>query len=258
LPPSKGVKMYFLQGYEAFDYMPVERVERTWTFPMRKIVVSRWLADIASKRFGDKNVFLVPNGVDREQFFADPRGKQKRLTIGVVYSDMRIKGLDVAFAALDTVRREEPDLRFVAFGNSPPSRHLPLPSYAEYFCKPPQDRLRDLYAMCDAWLFPSREEGFGLPVLEAMACRTPVIAAPAGAAPELLAEGGGILLPECDAGRMAKAIIQIRDMADTEWRELSERAYRIARSYSWESAGERFENALLTAWREHSGEGCCV
>ncbi|MGC8714943.1 MAG: glycosyltransferase [Leptodesmis sp.] len=53
--------------------------------------------------------------------------------------------------------------------------------------------MRDYYSACDAWLFPSRYEAVGLPILEAMACRTPVIGTPAGIAPEMLSDGAGIL-----------------------------------------------------------------
>ena len=70
---------------------------------------------------------------------------------------------------------------------------MPLPRDTEFHLRPPQDRIRDIYSKCDAWLFGSRSEGFGLPILEAMACRTPVIGTPAGAAPELLGDGRGIL-----------------------------------------------------------------
>lgn len=252
LPPSKGTKVYFLQGYEAFEYMPVERVERTWTFPMRKIVVARWLADLARDRFGDDVVAIVPNSVDTNQFFAPRRDKQSALTVGVVYSDMPIKGVDIALEAVATVKDRVPGMRVVSFGSTPPSEHLPLPDYVEFECAPAQERLREIYSRCDSWLFPSRQEGFGLPILEAMACRTPVIATPAGAAQELLAKGGGILVKPEDPAEMAKAILKIHTMSNTEWLELSNQAYDIAHSYTWDDASALFEAALLKAVRRDS------
>jgi glycosyltransferase involved in cell wall biosynthesis len=104
--------------------------------------------------------------------------------------------------------------------------------------------LRDIYARCDAWLFGSRMEGFGLPILEAMACRTPVIATPAGAAPELLSGGGGVLVPAEDPRAMARAILRVCSLSPLRWRRLSDAALTTAASYSWEGAAERFEKAL--------------
>ena len=72
---------------------------------------------------------------------------------------------------------------------------VPLPPGSMFVRQPAQDMIRDIYGQCDVWLFSSRSEGFGLPLLESMACRTPVIATPAGAAPELCAGGGGITVP---------------------------------------------------------------
>src|SRR5262249_39465262 len=107
--------------------------------------------------------------------------------------------------------------------------------------------LRDAYAGCDAWLSGTREEGFGLPILEAMACRTPVIATPAGAAPELLAKGGGLLVPHEDPAAMAQAIVQICSLPEPEWKALSDAALATATGYTWDDATDLFEKALQTA-----------
>lgn len=48
--------------------------------------------------------------------------------------------------------------------------YLPLPPGTEYNKEPRQDQLKEFYRKCDAWLFSSSSEGFGLPILEAMAC----------------------------------------------------------------------------------------
>jgi glycosyltransferase involved in cell wall biosynthesis len=107
--------------------------------------------------------------------------------------------------------------------------------------------IKEIYAQCDAWLFGSRTEGFGLPILEAMACRTPVIGTPTGAAPDLLAPGGGILVKPEDPQDMARAIEQICRMPDEEWRIRSRLAYTKAISYTWDDATDLFEVALNQA-----------
>src|SRR5207237_3451627 len=125
------------------------------------------------------------------------------------------------------------NLELFAFGTQVPNESLPLPQGAGYLKDPPQDDIRAIYAECDAWLFASRSEGFGLPILEAMACRTPVVATPAGAAPELLAGGGGILVPPEDPAAMAEAIVKVCSLPDAEWQALSAAALATAHGYTW-------------------------
>lgn len=248
LSPRKGAKVHFVQGDDAdLPGQPRARVEATWRLPLRRVVCSRWLLDLARERHGDRSALLVPNGVDLELFSAPARGRQPRPTVGVVYSDLWIKGCDVALEAVRLARRRLPDLRLVAFGHTPVSPLLPLPPRSEYLQLPPPAAIPGLYARCDAWLWPSRREGFGLPLLEAMACRTPVVAAPAGAAPELLAGGGGALLPEADPDEMAAAVEQLLGLPEEAWRAVGERARAVAEGHGWEASTRRFEEALLGA-----------
>ncbi|MEG4838194.1 glycosyltransferase family 4 protein [Microcoleus sp. B9-D4] len=253
LSPSKGTKVYFLQHYEAFDYIPKGRVEATWRLPMHKIAVAQWLADIARNEYGDLSVSLVPPTVDTKQFYdpqsraKQPRGKQLVPTVGMYYTTTPWKGCDLALKAFSIAAKKIPNLRLVAFG----SGHTPppnlLPPGTEYNKKPTQDQLKEFYSKCDAWLFSSRSEGVGLPILEAMACGTPVIGTPAGAAPELLAGGGGILVKPEDPEDMAKAIEQICQLSDAEWRAMSKTALQTVINYTWEDATNLFEAALYTA-----------
>ena len=244
LSPRKGAKAYFVQHYEVHEGQPVTRVKATWALPMRKIAVAQWLADIAAKDYGDPDVPVVPNAVDLELFRGERRGKQSAPTVGVMYSTRHYKGCDVCLRAFEKASRKLSGLRLRSFGAEPVSESLPLPASAEYDYAPTQERLRAIYGSCDAWLFGSRTEGFGLPLLEAMACRTPVIATPAGAARELLAGGGGCLVKSEDPDHMADAIQRVLSLPDHQWREMSDRARTTVCDYTWDDATDRFEAAL--------------
>lgn len=63
-----------------------------------------------------------------------------------------------------------------------------------------------LYTLAACFAWPSRYEGFGLPVLEAMACGTPVVAGNRGSLPEIVGDAGFLVEPD-DTNRMAGAII---------------------------------------------------
>ncbi len=63
-----------------------------------------------------------------------------------------------------------------------------------------RSQLLTLYRGAAALVYPSRYEGFGLPVLEAMACGTPVIASRAASIPEVLGDAGVLLDPDDEPG----------------------------------------------------------
>jgi glycosyltransferase involved in cell wall biosynthesis len=249
LSSTKGAKVHFIQHDESmFHQQPTDRVLAAWQMPMDKIVVSRWLAELAHQRDPRASVHHVPNSVDTELFDAPPRGKQATPTVGLMYSKSAFKGLDVALEAIERARRQVPALQVVGFGMDDQVSSLPMPETMRYFKAPPQKRIPEIYRSADAWLFASRSEGFGLPLLEAMACRTPVIATPAGAAPDLLEAGGGWLLPHLDdIDGMAAAIVDLAQLPDASWQALSQQAYTIARDYDWSAATDRFEAALQQA-----------
>jgi len=244
LAPEKGAKAYFIQHHETFDYLPVERVKATYRLPLFKITTAPWIVDLMETAYGDRQVALIPNSVDLKQFFAPPRNKQPVPTIGMLYSHTYWKGCDISLKAFSIAAEQVPALRLVTFGYYRESPDLPLPKNSDFHFEPAQAELRNIYAVCDAWLFTSRQEGFGLPILEAMACRTPVIGTPAGAAPELLANGAGILVNPEDPESMAEAIVKIAHLSNQEWQQLSEAAYTRVTGYTWENATDQFEGVL--------------
>lgn len=247
LSPRKGAKAYFVQHHEVFDYLPKEKVAASYHLPLHKITIAQWLVDVMRTQYGDEHVSLVPNSVDTTQFNAPPRGKQPGPTIGLTYSVIPWKGCDISLKAFSLAAQQIPNLRLVSFGSSQPTPDLPLPPNANFTFSPSQSTLKELYAQCDAWLFGSRIEGFGLPILEAMACRTPVIGTPTGAAPELLADGAGLLVNPEDPEDMAHAIIKLCHFSESQWQEMSNIAHKKASEYTLDDAITLFESALLTA-----------
>lgn len=252
LPSSKGAKAYFIQHDEQTAYEDDKKVMRplvtaTWQLPLHKILIAHWLVQLARERCGDEPVSYVPNAVDLQQFHAPWRGKQPRPTIGLMYSSTRFKGVDISLKAFELARRQVPELELMAFGAEEPDAKLPLPRRTQYIRQPAQDQIRAVYASCDAWLFGSRSEGFGLPILEAMACRTPVIGTATGAAPELLADGAGILVKPENPAEMAQAIVRIAQMSPAKWQAMSAAAYSKATCYTWDDATRQFEAALRVA-----------
>jgi glycosyltransferase involved in cell wall biosynthesis len=89
-----------------------------------------------------------------------------------------------------------------------------------------------VYNLASLFVYPTRYEGFGLPVLEALACGTPVITTNASSLPEIVGDAG-ILIPPDDAGALLKAMHRV--LEDPElMTELSARGMKRAKGFTWE------------------------
>ncbi len=111
-------------------------------------------------------------------------------------------------------------------------------------------RIRDLYARCDVWVTASRSEGFNLPAMEAMACRTPVVATRTGWPEEAVVTGkNGVLVDVDDVAGLAQGVEWVLSRDDTAWRALSQNACATVASSSWQHSTEMFEEALRHACR---------
>lgn len=255
LHDKKGAKVYFVQGHEVFDYLPVKRCEATYRMPLHKIVIARWLSEAMRDKYGDSCVDIVPNSVDHDQFHAVPRGKQARPTVGFLYHEVQFKGLDATLAALARLQATFPTLRAICFGNKR-TNSITLPDWIEFIYAPPQERIRDIYAQCDVWVTASRSEGFNLPAMEAMACRTPVVSTLTGWPEESIQNGkNGFLVDIGDVAGLADATERILGLSDAAWREMSAQAWETVAHSSWENSARMFANALEHAWqRARRGE----
>lgn len=245
LPESKGVKAHLIQDHEAtFPFVKYEQAAAVHRLPTKKIVVSQWLRQTMLDEFGAKDCVLVENAVDAAQFTFQPRGKQNAPTVGFLCSMADRKNIARAIGACSLLRDRLPDLRAVAFGSHKPGPETGFPGWIDFHLKPAQNALSALYASCDVWLFTSDYEGFGLPILEAMACGTPVVATRAGAAPELVSDDVGALAG-FSAESVADCALAILGAEDAVWRKMSEAARERATAYTWDDAGALFEKAIL-------------
>jgi len=105
------------------------------------------------------------------------------------------------------------------------------------------DTLIALYGAASVFAFPSTDEGFGLPVVEAMACGAPVVVADAGSLPEI-AGGAGVVLSPDNVEAWSRTLAEIVDGGQRA-RELRDRALRRAGDFSWTTSARH----TVEVWR---------
>ncbi len=230
------------------------RLPEAWVEPLGSLVDEIWVPSrhvlktcIASGVPADR-VQVVPNGVDPERFRPEATGlslkfpeKFKFLFVG---GGLWRKGIDLlleayrsTFTSRDEVVLVIKDLpqqqiyidqgltRMIGEIRRDPS--APEILHLQAALRP--EELPGLYAACDCLVHPYRGEGFGLPVLEAMACGVPVIATEGGSTDDFCPPGEIFLIP-------------------SERREFAPKDIRLAGGAGW--VLEPDANALKTLLRE--------
>lgn len=157
----------------------------------------------------------------------------------------RHKNIDRLLAAFGRVVAGHRDVELVLVGAeagasepiSSRSQELDLEDRVRILGYVPRERLRALYTLAEAFVFPSLYEGFGLPPLEAMACGTPVVAGRSSSLPEVVGHAGLLVNPrKVDA--IADAISLLLDHDELRV-ALGRRGREQARSFTWDRTAER-------------------
>ncbi|MFQ5422333.1 MAG: glycosyltransferase family 4 protein, partial [Anaerolineae bacterium] len=102
----------------------------------------------------------------------------------------------------------------------------------------PDEELPLWYNAADLFVFPSLYEGFGMPVVEAMACGTPVLAAAVSSIPEAAGEAAGLFDPQ-DVTELAERMTAVLNDAQLS-ATMREKGLRQAARFSWERAGREW------------------
>ena len=126
-------------------------------------------------------------------------------------------------------------------------RNLGLEEEANFIGWVPEEDKPLLYSEASLFVFPSLYEGFGLPVVEAMACGTPVIASNTSSLPELVGEGGLLFDPH-DPRELKEAMVAL--LSDEQLaRDLGARGLKRAGDFGW----RRTAQETLALYREMAG-----
>jgi len=192
---------------------------------------------------------VVPHGV-AEVFFAATAiaqpVRQRAPYLLTVANKKAHKNLAMAIRVL----AQQPALRLVMVGERFPhaaelhelARSLGVRDRVDDVTDLSDAELATMYAGAEALLVPSREEGFGMVALEAMACGTPVVAVDRAPLPEVVGSAG-IIVPFDDVAAMSAAVSRLRDDASERVRRVEAGRARAA-EFTWARAAARTAEIL--------------
>ena len=194
---------------------------------------------------------VIPNGIDISKFDAAIRTLNNVRRSKIVLFVGRLvlpKGIDYLIRAMPAVLKEVPEAKLVIVGEGEEQknlaelvRKLTLADTVEFRGYVNFKDLAKSYLEASVFVLPSftRLENFGIVLLEAMACRTPVIASDIPGVRENITKGNGLLFPPRDVDHLADSIITI--ISDDEKVKRMGNAGRklVEEKYDWEVIAEQ-------------------
>jgi len=184
------------------------------------IFVSQMEFESVPREFRVRRARYAPLAVDTAIY--KPNGNHRRklvLSIGWLKGGNAVrKGMPELIQAAPLIHREHPEVRFVIAGEkgsySPVLermvRELGAESYVEFPGIISAETKIQLMQQCQVYLQPSRFEGFGLAILEAMSCGAAVVTSPVGAVPEVIGEAG-VMVPSGSPEAIADSVNRLLD-----------------------------------------------
>lgn len=206
-----------------------------------------------------KKIEIIPVGVDLEKFkVLNPRREQQKiiLFIGLLDKFHRYKGLDYLIRAIDLIRKQISEVKLIVGGEGnlkgeymKLAKSLKLDKQIDFMGFIKQEELVKYYNRCDVLVLPSissKQEGFGVVLLEAMACAKPVVTTNiTGLAEEIKEAQAGIVIEPKNVNSLSEAIVEIlRDQNSAQ--AMGRRARQLVeKEYSWNNVARKIERLYM-------------
>lgn len=239
--PQQGRKAYFIQNYETWSGTKA-KVDASYRLPLAPVALAGWLADLVRTHFQRDPVYEFFPGIRLDQFYNSSKTYNRPARVLMQYSPLSWKGIADGLAAVALARDRYPELRLVLFGLR---RGADVPPDVEFHQNPDRESLRQLYAASDVFLCPSWFEGWGLPAMEAMACRCAVVTTNVGGVPRYTVPGEtALVVPPRQPEQLAEALKSLLGHPE-RLASVTEAGHRNIQAFGWEAATDALERTLL-------------
>ena len=236
------------------------------------IAVSQAAADFLRFFVPNREIHIIPNGVDPDRFNLDVEPADVRRSLGLGEDQILLlavgrlaymKGFHVLLKALPSVIRQEPSVHLAIAGSGyfGPylrylTRSLDLEGHVSFLGHLPDETLTRLYLSSDIFISPSLAEAFGIVILEAMAAGLPVIATKTGGIPEIITHGvSGLLVKKGSPSALASALLELIESPRLA-RTMASNAQTLTRqTYSWKAVARQVLTVYKDALRQQDRDG---
>lgn len=237
---QKGKKCYFIQSLETWLGNEEEVIE-TWKYPLKKIVISKWLKQYA-ENLGVEAEY-IPNGLDFEKFSINNNPEDRDpFSILMLYHENEVKGSIFGLNALFKLKRKYNNLNVDLF--SVYKKNRSIPDWINYYHLPSQEELSKLYNKASIFISPSLFEGFPLPPAESMMCGCALIATRIGGHMEYCIDNEtALLVPVKDS----ESIFQKADyllLNDNIRKQIARNGNLFIQRFTWEASIEKFSSFI--------------
>ncbi|WP_263840189.1 glycosyltransferase family 4 protein [Salinibacter sp.] len=241
---------------------PLQRLIRPWILRAADYVtgVSSALEARAQECAGEPlRSSTIYNGVDINYWKSVEESKKKcpscshKPVIANVGALRNVKGQDILLHAFARLRASEVEAQLWLVGDGQRrdelehlASQLEIEDHVTFHGWCSRDEVRETLRESTVFAFPSRNEGFGMAALEAMAAGTPVVASKVGGLPEIITSSEeGRLVSSEDPEQLAGALKEVLRTPEIQKR-LARGARRRARDFQWESTIEQYEELFLS------------
>lgn len=198
----------------------------------------------------DREIFVVPNGIDLKRFKISPGNKEGVNTKTIIFVGRLhpVKGVQYLIEAMVTVHREMPEAELVIVGDGAErsrleelTERLNLNGCIQFMGQMPQESIPKIMCQADVFALSSLSESFGIVNLEAMAAGLPIVATNVGGVPDIVEEGvNGLLVNPESPGKIADKLLFLLENDEIRAEMTSNNREKV-KLYTWDRVASVIE-----------------
>ncbi len=195
---------------------------------------------------GCKNIKIIPNGIDLERFENLKHPLHDKFTIITVARLEKVKGIEYLIKAVSNYQLSMSNYQLLIIGDGSERKNLESlvekldrKDKVKFLGEIPNEKIPEYLTAADCFVLPSVKEGFGIVILEAMACQIPVVGTNVGGISDIIEDGKtGILVEPKNPQSISEAIFRLYSQKDFA-ENLVQNAKINLEKYNWQNITER-------------------